>query len=649
MSFADIGDVTSFNPAAKWTEDGNKAVRDVSDVPDFDTGALFRDSNSFQDATSRAGIINRLQIPIATIDGNFERVQQDSGSFVDTSTGSRPGFDYILKSTGEGDLVLLDGDHELRFSDDPVLAESRKALLDLASKSIDDPQQLSKFTADMIRFENRAREANLTPEEVRKTYEATGRLLEDNPEAIVDSALRTVLAEQVMAQAAIPTGIDQGRHNTCNVTAVESIIYTTMPSRAANLVADVATTVSFTGSDGTRYDVPATNIGQDKESRMNPPPDGRRSFASQLFQVAAVNAVYQSRGEKYSYFQSAIPDPNKPGDTGERLFDLSEMPPRLIADNPYFFSQEISDAYRLISGQELGDRILDNSFDRFKDGNFSTPEELHALLTELSKNGGFPAILNVNTNFEPFRSDSGRGTAAGDEGGDHVVTITGYDPETRQLKIDNQWGSSRDHIDTPVPLEEAFLATLSPETGGLYRALRETERNYPNLTKAQTNFKALTEHVKSYPDSYLSFLEVIDSMANADRTWQQQRQVAKFDFNEHDKTTEFMNEAFDQLPPYRNMQLLTLRLLENGRFYPQGIAETAYQAEQSFYDGRFLSAAGKSGLTGEAIRNEMTRIASDPSALPQEGNETLFEAARIMSLLRPEEQDALLRRLSSDH
>ncbi|MGD9681897.1 MAG: hypothetical protein AB7W16_12000 [Candidatus Obscuribacterales bacterium] len=597
--------------------------------------------------TDSEGRIDSVESPIATLNGSFKKIQEDDGSFVDTSTGARPGFDYTLKGTGkEGDMVLQEGDKELRFSDNPELAESRQALLDAARARIDNPQELSKFTADMIRFENRAREGNLSPEEIKKTYEATGRLLADNPGAPVDQAGRTQIAEQVMAQAAIPTGIDQGFHNTCNVTTVESALYTTMPSKAANLVADVATTGGFTASDGTRVTVPADSIGPDAESGLNPPPDGKRSYASQLFQVAAINAVYQSKGGDTSYHQLANPDPSKPGDTGERLFDDRQTPPKLKGDAPGFNSEEIAQSYKLISGQDFGGRMLDNSFNSIRGGNFATPEELHDRLTELSKNGGFPAILSVNAFTKPFSSDSGRDTAAGDVGGSHVVTVTGYDAEKRQLMIDNQWGSNKDHIDKPVPLEEAFYATMNPETGNLYRARQDVERNHPDLTKTQTDLQVLAEHMKTYPDGGAALLGIYDAVGNADKAWQQQRKDGTFDQAEHDKTTGIMNEAFDQLPPQRNLQMLGVRLLENGGSYPDG--QTAYQGEQAFYDRQFLTVAGKSGLTGEAIRDEMTRLAADPSARPQEGKEVLFEAARVMKMLKPEEQDALLRRLASN-
>lgn len=597
--------------------------------------------------TDSEGRIDSVESPIATLNGSFKKIQQDDGSFVDTSTGARPGFDYTLTFSGkEGDMVLKEGDKELRFSDDPALAESRKALLDAARARIDNPQELSKFTADMIRFENRARQANLSQEEIKKTYEATGRLLEDNPDAKVDAAQRTKLAEQVMAQAAIPTGIDQGHHNTCNVTTVESILYTTKPSRAANLVADIATTGGFLASDGTRVNVPADSIAPDTESGLNPPPDGKRSYASQLLQLAAVNSIYQSRGDQTSYHQSTNPDPSRPGDTGERLFDDRDTPPRLKGDAPGLSSEDIAQAYKLITGEDFSGRILDNSFNSIKGGNFATPDQLHDRLTELSKDGRLPAILTVNAFTEPFGSDSGRSTAAGDSGGSHVVTVTGYDAEKRQLMIDNQWGSDKDHIATPVPLEQAFYATMNPETGNLYRARQDVERNHPDLTKIQTDFKVLAEHMKTYPDGGSALLGIYDSVGSADKAWQQQRRDGTFDQTEHDRTSGFMNEAFDQMPPVRNLQMLGIRMLENGGSYPEG--QTAYQGEQAFYDRQFLTVADKAGLTGKAVRGEMTRIATDPSARFQEGQEVLFEAAKLMRNLNPEEQDALLRRLSSN-
>src|SRR5258706_14041011 len=85
----------------------------------------------------------------------------------------------------------------------------------------------------------------------KKSYDSIDRLLEakDNPAVPLTEADRVRVAKQVMSQEATPTSIDQGRHNTCNVTTVEERTYTRNPSEAAKLVEQVATTGAYETKD----------------------------------------------------------------------------------------------------------------------------------------------------------------------------------------------------------------------------------------------------------------------------------------------------------------------------------------------------------------------------------------------------------------
>ena len=54
----------------------------------------------------------------------------------------------------------------------------------------------------------------------------------------------------------------------------------------------------------------------------------------------------------------------------------------------------------------------------------------------------------------------------------HVVNIVDYDPKTRLVKIDGQWGNSRDFINKPMTIEQAYAATMPP-TGETWMARAE--------------------------------------------------------------------------------------------------------------------------------------------------------------------------------
>jgi hypothetical protein len=87
-------------------------------------------------------------------------------------------------------------------------------------------------------------------------------------------------------------------------------------------------------------------------------------------------------------------------------------------------------------------------------------QELKAALLKLTngKDGSLPAIIGVNADNEPFWSDS-YGAVAGGAGGEHVVNVVGYNPETGMVTIRNQWDKNADH---DVPLKDLYEATKKP-------------------------------------------------------------------------------------------------------------------------------------------------------------------------------------------
>ncbi len=498
----------------------------------------------------------------------------DGASYTEHHWGPYPRDNYDLRRTADGAYqISTDGGktfpEKAEWRDPRV---ERAMLHDLAEGSIKDPEDRAKFESDMIKFAAREKELQkqyetqgMKPEaaqqkareEVAKTYEQIGKLMQagDNPDLPkIKSADRILLAQQVMHQAASPDDVSQGGYNTCNVASGESRVYTKSPSEAARLVTDIVTTGKYT-SNGS----PPTTVEVGKDKDIHPDSllkvgeskhahdvgANHRSYASQIFEVTAVNMHYHKENaanppQKIRYEQHA---PNGT-DNGERLYDYSKVDPATgkkpleirgdygeMKRAPNLLIDELSEVTREICPDPKdGDKVAPTSLFIDKDsartqkmldldseilsldikikGGTGTGEKidlddpeavkkahqaidegkaddatkksqherldalqqknlyenrdgvayirdekhLNEALAKFKKEGRLPIIVQVHTGAEPFRSDSGGG-----HGGQHVVTITDYDPgspgpppKAPSVKIDNQWNAESDHKEVPV-------------------------------------------------------------------------------------------------------------------------------------------------------------------------------------------------------
>jgi hypothetical protein len=272
-----------------------------------------------------------------------------------------------------------------------------------------------------------------------------------------------------MHNAAHPDQIDQGGHNTCNVTDVEMLTYSRNPSQAARMVADVATTGEYTAQDGKKITIPPQNLIPDAEARTNPPDDGRRGFASQLFQVTALNDAAQ-RWDPPKYFTNLPPGGG--ADSGEYWTDAHGNPllrekkddkGNVVKDangNPVMEKDsfgglgyhEISDEVKRLTGE--GHSVLVS----WKDGklhSFESEDDLRGIITDAQHDGKMPLIIDVTADDKLFGGDK----PVGDKdrhAGNHVVVIRDYNPSTGMVRVDNSWGSSSDKW---VPLTDLYNAS----------------------------------------------------------------------------------------------------------------------------------------------------------------------------------------------
>jgi hypothetical protein len=324
--------------------------------------------------------------------------------------------------------------------------------------------------ADMAAFEARAGQAGLDASEIAKTYENVSRLIESTGQSTVDQPSRIKIAEQALHHVAYPTEIDQGRHDTCNVSTVEVRTFMRYPSAATKLIADVATTGSYTSADGTKITIDAKSLKTDEESSQNPTPDRERSYASQIFQIAAANVYWQRQEEdpagNYATKGSLRfeQDPSKRGyftnDTGERLMAYWSNPPKELSKGPAMGASALKDIADQISGKSDDGFVIEN---KIKGGpntvQVSSEKDLRDALIDIKKGGQLPAIIRVHTGNEPFLSDQG-GTLSRSKGVWHVVSVTAFDEQTGKVSIDNQWGKSSDH---QMKIGDLYNATLEPK------------------------------------------------------------------------------------------------------------------------------------------------------------------------------------------
>ena len=302
-----------------------------------------------------------------------------------------------------------------------------------------------------------------------------------------------------MLHAADPRTIDQGMHETCNVTTVESRMFTKNPSAAVSLIDQVATTGKYTTADGSQTVSvnPESLKRTGTEEKKAVPEDGDRSYASQIFQVTAVNLNYQTHelhtkdenGKDVTYpagtveYRQGKPDENAtPPTSGEVLIDKRTGQP--IKDGgkemqaPGLNDDQIVDTYNQISDHQDSGFYICNKDNISGDGKevtqIGSEAELKAKIEEAQKNGKLPIILGVNSGQEPFYSDS-HGGAAGGSGGGHVVTITGIDKDGK-VQVENQWGKESKHS---VDMHELYIATMAPKDaiGELKKDAAQNARN----------------------------------------------------------------------------------------------------------------------------------------------------------------------------
>jgi hypothetical protein len=228
-----------------------------------------------------------------------------------------------------------------------------------------------------------------------------------------------------------------------------------------------------------------STISPSREQQSRPGDDGGAAwakkpatYASEIFQVAAVNIFHQVEKDGLVYVQNGGKPRGK--DTGELTIHEKTGEPAVddagkVIMNPNLRTADIGKVYDAIIGVKQGQITYVNA-DNF-DGTYDVKvDSEHVSLIKDEKNleqsliyaksqHVLPLILKVNSDCDPFYKDSNRHIHPR-EAEAHVVTITDFtldkDGHISGVCIDNQWMLSADHDkNNSVSLHDLYVATLN--------------------------------------------------------------------------------------------------------------------------------------------------------------------------------------------
>ncbi len=387
-----------------------------------------------------------------------------------------------------------------------------------------------------------------SPQESSETFRNVNRILMDKSGKTLTLEQKKHIAEQVIDQAAHPTEIDQGYHNTCNVTTIESRTYTRTPSIAAKLVADVIVDGQFVSPHGVT--VKLTPRTYDDESIL--PHDSARSHASEIFQRTAINLHWKLAG-RYNGHDIRYEQVKAPGgdDTGERLLD-GTLKGKVLEKSPNLDDHVLCEISNLVTGKSEKGIILCN--ERNLCGK-DTPEitkirsenDLADAIKRLKAENKLPVILRVDCTSEPFFSDS-RGGAAGGSSGAHVVTVRDISGSPPRIMVDNQWGEKYDHIkDGGIPVHDLYLATLAPADAAveLRKDVMNNRRSGHVDSHKEFDLIRMEYAGQIIPDEATLETRLSALMKSQKEVWNQQDKAGKLNQQDKDKSIEVVDKLIE--------------------------------------------------------------------------------------------------------
>ena len=490
--------------------------------------------------------------------GNFyTSVAREGGAEVAWHRGARPSDKFSFETRLDGEFTVVEPTGERLGFQDPA-PEFRDAVLDAITSAGMDPAARSRFIADMIRFESRARRASLSESSVSETYEQIDRLLTNDSEVSIFPLERVSIARQVMAQAANPSMVDQGVSPTCSVATVENRLYVRQPDVVARIVADAALTGKVSLYNGQRIDLPESNLEPNLDAWYGTPYDGNRSFASQIFQLSAINAFYQGSGKDFRYteFMSI-----------GQLVDESVYPPEHVSDGPGLRGDDISQLYAMLTG-DTRPTVIQNSTRTWGSEKVITVDSAESLARELLRaeaEGMMPMTLGVNTDLEPFADGRIPGTS---ENAWHVVNVTDFDEQAQVAFVDNQWGSEKDFLEHGIPIRELFQATFSYSDGTAFEAEELARKDFPDLEGFKLELKKV-----EYMPADLKHEQLVRAAQKLASDFVVHRDGASLSKVEYEQHLSEVGQIFDNLPEIQRQKSLVGIALSSDGFPEERLIE----------------------------------------------------------------------------
>lgn len=448
-----------------------------------DGGDLFKDHSGTIYKVTEDG-----KVRVTYLDGTgFERTPEPDGGVTKRYFGTKPEDNYTVKIAEDGFIESNDRvDPAHKPAED--LATETKRLTDLADKGLGIRSEREAFKRDMADFVKNATERGLPDSEIAQTFAEVSRILEAKGSPMT-SRERARLAIGIVRGAAHPDSVNQGAHNTCSLTIVENRFYRREPSTNARVLADIATKGKFVAADGTVVKMKPSDLRAHGEGALNPERgENVRTYASQIFQVAAGNALHTRNNEGRvppGDIRYAQVKPSGEDDTGERLLDYTKHPvvgDRKSAVGDVGTVSGINETAYLISGKDeanvfiASEHMIAHDSKKPESAGFKDAQELIDRLKEAKAEGKPLSVgIGVFTNAEPFYSllkDNDATPFDGDPSPEafaadlHAVTIVGFNEKDMTVQIDNQWGDDLDMISKPISVYELFKAAnrVTPDT-----------------------------------------------------------------------------------------------------------------------------------------------------------------------------------------
>jgi hypothetical protein len=211
----------------------------------------------------------------------------------------------------------------------------------------------------------------------------------------------------------------------------------------------------------------------DKEALHSSPDYGERDYATQLFNLAAVNVWYSAvmPGTRY---EQRLKNVSGNQSVEERVMQYSHgkgtavlnpythqplSDPYLSADQIAFINDAIvgkTEPFAVLAFREKSTHLPGAKKPSTHAAEVFDESNLETILQKLKKEHQLPAIAGVDTNVDPLNTDSGSGIYG--PGSGHVINVTDFQGgKNPRVSMDNEWSQKEDHPDRSVDMHDLYL------------------------------------------------------------------------------------------------------------------------------------------------------------------------------------------------